>query len=430
MANAPMFDDYSIESASIDRRRQLAQALMQSQAPQGRMVGRVYVGANPLEYLAAGLKQYGGRKDLEQADADQRALGQRATAQGAEDIQGWARALQGAPAQPAVDGDDGAFVPEQAAVPGDPRKAMALALASRNPALQQAGIAQMKELTAGPVVVGRSLLKPATGEVVGVDSTWKAEQEAARAQKQAEALAAREAKAAELETRLADARTSREERAELQRQLQRMQQEARQEAIRLAASLRPESSAGKPPPGYRATADGKGLEAIPGGPADQKLAGQLNADTMALQGSTSSFDRLSIAANELLKHGGLKGITGVASKLPNMSGGAAADARAKLDTLKSQIAFGVLQDMRNQSKTGGALGAVSEKELLLLQNNLQALDQAQSYEAFQKSLKGVLDYAEQAKDRMRQAYNLKHGDKTPQQSGSTGNDPLGLRGKK
>src|SRR3546814_20638654 len=43
-------------------------------------------------------------------------------------------------------------------------------------------------------------------------------------------------------------------------------------------------------------------------------------------------------------------------------------------SLKSQIACSVRQAMRDASKTGGALGAVSEKELSLLQNNLAALD--------------------------------------------------------
>lgn len=59
----------------------------------------------------------------------------------------------------------------------------------------------------------------------------------------------------------------------------------------------------------------------------------------------------------------------------------ATDARnfaAELNTLKSNIAFGELQEMRAASKTGGALGAVSERELSLLESSLGALDQGQS----------------------------------------------------
>jgi hypothetical protein len=406
MATVPL-DDFSVDSDTINRRRQMAQALMGTQMPQGRMVGRHYVAANPLEYLAAGLKQYAGRKDMEMADQDARALGEQKRARSAEEVQGYIRALKGTPGQPEQVGNNpSAYVPEQPATPGDPNAALAMALSSRNPMLQQLGMGQIKEMTAGPKVVGRSLIDPATGKVVGVDSTWQAEQQAAR-----------DARAAELQARLDDQRLARQERADLQREL-----------ASLRASTAGGAGAGKPPPGYRFTPEGN-LQAIPGGPADQKLAGQLNADTMGLQGATSNFDRLAQAANALKNSPGLEGITGLRGKLPNMPGSDAANARAQLDTLKSQIAFGVLQDMRNQSKTGGALGAVSEKELMLLQNNLAALDQAQSYEAFQKALGDIVNYTEQAKDRMRQAYNLKHGDKGGAPAGGAADDPLGLRRK-
>lgn len=45
----------------------------------------------------------------------------------------------------------------------------------------------------------------------------------------------------------------------------------------------------------------------------------------------------------------------------------------KTNTLRANTAFDRLQKMRDNSKTGGALGQVSEKELALLQDNLAAL---------------------------------------------------------
>jgi len=51
---------------------------------------------------------------------------------------------------------------------------------------------------------------------------------------------------------------------------------------------------------------------------------------------------------------------------------------AQLDTLKSNIAFGALTAMREASKTGGALGQVSDREIKLLESTLGALDQLQS----------------------------------------------------
>lgn len=172
---------------------------------------------------------------------------------------------------------------------------------------------------------------------------------------------------------------------------------------------------GKIPPGYRQTADGN-LQAIPGGPADQKQIGALNADTQALTGSISGFDRLAAAANELLQHPGLAGITGLRGALPNIPGGEAANAQALLGTLKSQIGFGVLQDMRNNSKTGGALGNVSDAEGKRLEANLAALDKSQSLKQYKANLQKIIDYADGAKDRVREAYNLKHGNRALQPS--------------
>jgi hypothetical protein len=165
---------------------------------------------------------------------------------------------------------------------------------------------------------------------------------------------------------------------------------------------------GKVPAGYRQTADGN-LEAIKGGPADLKLQGTLNADTQALGGTMSSLDRLAVSANEVLNAPGLASVYGLRGAVPNIPGTAAADAAALLNTLKSQVGFGVLQDMRNNSKTGGALGAVSDKENAMLQANLAALEKSQSVEQAQASLKKIIEYTDAAKGRLRDAYNMKHG---------------------
>lgn len=164
---------------------------------------------------------------------------------------------------------------------------------------------------------------------------------------------------------------------------------------------------GKTPPGYRQTKDGN-LEPIPGGPADTKLQGALNQDTSMLQNSNASFDRLATTANEILNHPGLNGITGIRGKFTDIPGTDAANARALLNTLKSQVGFGVLQEMRNNSKSGGALGSVSDAEGKRLENNLAALDTTQDIEQFKKQLQSIIDYTNSAKDRLRDAYNMKH----------------------
>jgi hypothetical protein len=62
---------------------------------------------------------------------------------------------------------------------------------------------------------------------------------------------------------------------------------------------------------------------------------------------------------------------------------------AQLDTLKANIAFGELTAMREASKTGGALGQVSDREGKLLANALGALDQGQSPEQFKAQLEKI-----------------------------------------
>ena len=75
----------------------------------------------------------------------------------------------------------------------------------------------------------------------------------------------------------------------------------------------------------------------------------------------------------------------------------ARDFKAKLDTLHANISFNEITEMREASKTGGALGQVSERELALLQSSLGALDQGQSEEQFKKELTKVVDSLERWK---------------------------------
>ena len=63
--------------------------------------------------------------------------------------------------------------------------------------------------------------------------------------------------------------------------------------------------------------------------------------------------------------------------------------KTDLDTLKASIAFGELTAMREASKTGGALGQVSNIELGLLESALGGLDQTQSPANFRKNLNKI-----------------------------------------
>jgi len=81
--------------------------------------------------------------------------------------------------------------------------------------------------------------------------------------------------------------------------------------------------------------------------------------------------------------------TGMGSLIAAIPGTPAANFRADVNTLAANIAFGELTAMREASKTGGALGAVSEKELALLESALGSLDRAQSPAQFKESLNTI-----------------------------------------
>jgi hypothetical protein len=166
-------------------------------------------------------------------------------------------------------------------------------------------------------------------------------------------------------------------------------------------------SQGKTPPGYRQTKDGN-LEAIPGGPADQKIQGQLNADTAAMNTINASLDNLITNAKALRDHPGLEGITGFRGAFPNMPGGDAANAQELLNSLRSKNAVQSIQDMRNMSKTGGAVGQVTEKEWPKLENLVQSMGQAQSTPAMKDALNKLIEFAEGTKTRTADAFNMKH----------------------
>lgn len=77
-------------------------------------------------------------------------------------------------------------------------------------------------------------------------------------------------------------------------------------------------------------------------------------------------------------------------------GTGAYDQKATVETLQADAAFSTLQQMRNASKTGGALGQVSERELDLLMGAVGNLKIGQSPEQFGKNLKQYIDMRNEA----------------------------------
>lgn len=369
------FTPQGADMQSIERQRAMAQALQQQSMQQDptQMAGGWAIRQSPLQGLAKLAQAGAGAYGMNQADERQKQLATQQQQQLAQTLRGGMEAMQGTTAipQPEAEMGGGPARPEQ-----KPNQMMAAQLFMQNPATQGLGQKLMEQQFKDPKyhVVGDSLVpEPRPGQQGPVQPSFTAPPKPFNLAPDAGRYGS-------------DGKL----------------------IVQAPSSPTKTEPPIKPPPGYRMTAD-KNLEAIPGGPADQKLTGAFNQDTAALQGSMSSMDRLATAANEALNHPGLDSITGLRGMVPNMPGSAAADAQAKLNTLKSQVGFGVLQDMRNNSKTGGALGSVSDAEGKRLEANLAALENAQSADQMRDSLKKIVAYSDQAKERLRSAYNMKHG---------------------
>jgi len=81
-------------------------------------------------------------------------------------------------------------------------------------------------------------------------------------------------------------------------------------------------------------------------------------------------------------------------------GTAARDLQGSIDTIKANLAFQALQDMREASPTGGALGAVSERELNLLESTITSLDRSQSPERIRENLGQIKQLFEKTKQNL------------------------------
>lgn len=141
---------------------------------------------------------------------------------------------------------------------------------------------------------------------------------------------------------------------------------------------------------------------------DEKTYKNFVNDSQAYKDFEMNFDRLKQAVSEI-SSGNVAGITGLSGKIPNRPGSSAADTQAKLENLKSQVGFAVLQAMRDASKTGGALGNITEKEIYYLQNNLASLDTSQSEDSFRRELQQIVQYADDKINDAKRSFELKYG---------------------
>jgi hypothetical protein len=99
---------------------------------------------------------------------------------------------------------------------------------------------------------------------------------------------------------------------------------------------------------------------------------------------------LQIKATDAALAGVSWGSTGIVGQITDFFGGSPAhNLREVIKTLQSKDAFDALQKMRDASKTGAALGSVSDKELELLMSSQRNLKPTQSTDIVMEQLKGL-----------------------------------------
>jgi len=167
--------------------------------------------------------------------------------------------------------------------------------------------------------------------------------------------------------------------------------------------------------GYRYKPDGT-LEPIPGGPADlgdieipppkeiakrnaayPKVAGSYRAATFDIDAQIKDLEKLKT-------HPGLDNIVGAFDgRLPAVLPNSAA-ASALLKKILARGQFRALQDMRNNSPTGGALGNVSDSENKTLRQSVAALDQTQDETAFRAAIDQYIDDLRHTKNNLTQTF--------------------------
>ena len=286
--------------------------------------------------------------------------------------------------------------------------AAAEGMGMRNPAVEQAQMRQQIMGQGGMDMSPEGLMAKAKQfHAAGDYQTalrFKLAAEAAAAKKQKEALEAQkqalserkqnfqetesfelkkreaEARIQQNQQRIDDARTSAADRAALLRENNQIKLLLGQAMI---AAKQGGNGLGKPPAGYRYTADGS-LEPIPGGPKDMTSKNKAISETAEMKAKL-----VTQKVDEALKETGFlsTGLTG--EVLGMIPGTGAYDLDATLDTIKANLGFNELQAMRQASPTGGALGQVAVRELEMLQATIASLKKGQSQAKLRNSLEQV-----------------------------------------
>lgn len=156
----------------------------------------------------------------------------------------------------------------------------------------------------------------------------------------------------------------------------------------------------------------QGLEGLP--PKElQKREAALPAATAAIKGFETKSDSFVKDLEKLRDHPGLDQITGIAAgRLPGVTADGRA-AQALYDKIVAKGGFQALQDLRDASKTGGALGNVSNQEGKQLSSSFAAIQRTQDAPDVRAAIDQAIGDIQGSKTRMREAYDSTYSYKQP-----------------
>jgi hypothetical protein len=180
------------------------------------------------------------------------------------------------------------------------------------------------------------------------------------------------------------------------------------------APVQPKSElSSKAPAGYRFTPTGD-LEPIPGGPSSpglspkeiQKREAVFPQATSSVKSIETKSDQFITELEKLRDDPGLDQITGpIYGRTPSVSR-AGSRAQALYDKIFAKGGFQALQDMREASKTGGALGNVSNEEGRRLEKSVVGgLDRTQNIADVKQGINDLIQEILVSKSRVREAYD-------------------------
>lgn len=140
---------------------------------------------------------------------------------------------------------------------------------------------------------------------------------------------------------------------------------------------------------------------------------ELTGNYAQAAGRIASADQSAAALTDLIStargqiNGLSTGLVGAASG--GVPGSPARDLRATIDTIKANVGFDYLQQMRELSPTGGALGQVAVQEMMALQSVLGNLDPNQSPEQLDRNLQRIEQLVSQGQRLRREAFEQQYG---------------------